>query len=105
MFRKSLAIVPALLLTLALTGTALAGGGRLSPQQKGAATKEYAKRAKAQFGPDAKVKVTYSGPTGRDADIQVLGVGGITGQQRNALLGIGTGRVVVHQKPALVKKQ
>jgi hypothetical protein len=102
MFRRLLAIVP-VLITLSLAGEALANR-KVSPQQKGAATREYAKRAKRQFGPNARVKVKYAGPTGRDASVEVLGVGGITGNQPNALLGIGSGRVVVHRKPALVKK-
>jgi hypothetical protein len=105
MFRKLLSLVPALLLTVALAGDALAGGRALSPQQKAAATKEYARRAKKQFGPGAKVKVKYAGPTGRDTTVSVLGVGGLTGQQPNSLLGLATGRVVVHQKPAIVKKR
>ena len=103
MFRRLLAIVP-VLFTLSLAGEALANR-KVSPQQKGAATREYAKRAKRQFGKDVKVKVVYGGPTGRDASVEVLGVGGITGNQRDALLGTGSGRVVVHRKPALVKKQ
>jgi hypothetical protein len=105
MFRKILSLIPALLLTAALSGDALAGGRALSPQQKAAATKEYARRAKKQFGPGAKVKVKYAGPTGRDTSIEVLGVGGLTGQQPNSLLGIASGRVRTHQKPALVKRK
>jgi hypothetical protein len=105
MFRKILSLIPALLLTAALTGDALAGARALSPQQKAAATKEYARRAKKQFGPGVKVKVKYAGPTGRDASIEVLGVGGLTGQQPNSLLGLASGRVRTHQKPALVKKK
>jgi hypothetical protein len=105
MFRKFVALLPALLMTCALAGEALAGGRALSPQQKGAATREYARRAKKQYGPNVKVKVKYAGPTKRDASIEVLGVGGLTGNQPNSLLAIGTGRVVVHKKPALVKKK
>jgi hypothetical protein len=105
MFRKILSLIPALCLTAALTGDALAGARALSPQQKAAATREYARRAKKQFGPGAKVKVKYAGPTGRDTSIEVLGVGGLTGQQPNSLLGLASGRVRTHQKPALVKKK
>ena len=105
MFRKLVALVPALILSGALAGSALAGGRAISPQQKAAATKEYARRAKKQYGPGVKVKVTYGGPTRRDANIEVLGVGGLTGTQPNSLLGIGTGRVVVHKKATLVKKK
>jgi hypothetical protein len=105
MFRQILSLVPVLLLTAALSGDALAGGRALSPQQKSAATREYARRAKKQFGPGAKVKVKYAGPTGRDARIEVLGVGGLTGQQPNSLLGLADGRVRIHQKAALVKKK
>jgi hypothetical protein len=105
MFRKLVALLPAVLLTCALAGDALAGGRAISPQQKAAATKEYARRARKQFGRGVKVKVKYDGPTRRDATIEVLGVGGLTGNQPDALLGIGTGRVVVHRKPALVKKK
>ena len=105
MFRKILSLIPALLLTAALTGDALAGARALSPQQKSAATRQYARRAKKQFGPGAKVKVKYAGPTGRDTSIEVLGVGGLTGQQPNSLLGLASGRVRTHQKPALVKKK
>lgn len=103
MFRRLLSIVPALFLTVALAGSA-AAAGRLSPQQKAAATKDYKKLAQKQFGPGVGVKVKYSGKTDRDARVTVHGTGGITGTQQNALLGIGTGRVVVHRKPALVKK-
>ncbi len=105
MFRKILSLISALCLTAALTGDALAGGRQLSPQQKAAATREYARRAVKQFGPGAKVKVKYAGPTGRDTSIQVLGVGGLTGQQPNSLIGLASGRVRTHQKPALVKKK
>ena len=105
MFRKFVALLPALLVICALAGDALAGGRSISPQQKSAATKEYARRAKKQYGPGVKVKVKYSGPTRRDASIEVLGVGGLTGNQPNSLLAIGTGRVVVHKKQALVKKK
>ena len=105
MFRKILSLIPVLCLTVALTGDALAGGRALSPQQKSAATREYARRAKKQFGPGAKVKVKYAGPTGRDTSIEVLGVGGLTGQQPNSLIGIASGRVRTHQAPALVKKK
>lgn len=105
MFRKLVALVPALLLTAALAGDAAAAPRAISPQQKAAATKEYARRARKQFGPGAKVKVRYDGPTRRDASIEVLGVGGLTGQQPNSLIGIGTGRVVVHKKPGLVKQK
>ena len=105
MFRKLVALVPALILSGALAGSALAGGRAISPQQKAAATKEYARRAKKQYGPGVRVKVKYNGPTKRDASIEVLGVGGLTGNQPNSLLGLGTGRVVVHRKATLVKKK
>ncbi len=105
MFRKLVALVPALILSGALAGSALAGGRAISPQQKAAATKEYARRAKKQYDPGVRVKVKYDDPTKRDASIEVLGVGGLTGTQPNSLLGFGSGRVVVHKKAALVKKK
>ena len=77
----------------------------LTRQQKSAATRAYTALAKKQFGPAAKVTVKYSGKNLRQADIRVTGVGGLTGQQPNAFLGSGRGRVVVHQKQAIVRKQ
>ena len=105
MLRRISRIVPALVLFLfAFGSTALAAGPKLNRGQKSAATKAYAKRAKQQFPSATGVKVKYGGPTGRDASIQVLGVGGMTGQQQDALIGIGTGRVTVHRTPKAGRK-
>src|SRR5436190_75027 len=102
MFR-SLLIISALV--MAMAGSALAGGRALSPQQKSAATRAYKARAEKQFGEGVGVRVSYVGPTGRDANIVVLGVGGLTGTQPNSRIGVGRGRVVVHTKPSVIKKQ
>lgn len=100
MLRRLIATLPVLALLFLASSVDAAP---LTRQQKAAATRSYAKLAKKQFGPDAKVTVTYSGKNLRQANVKVTGVGGLTGRQPNSLLGFGQGRVVVHEKPAVVK--
>jgi len=104
MLRRLVSIIPALVLCLAFTASAIAGGKRLTPQQKSAATKSFKKQALARGYSADRIEVKYGGPTGRDASISVFGVGGMTGQQPDTLLATGEGRVTVHQKPVKGRK-
>ncbi|HUS67275.1 MAG TPA: hypothetical protein VMZ28_22210 [Kofleriaceae bacterium] len=104
MFRRLVSIIPALIICLALSATALAGGKQLTPQQKSAATKAFKKRALAAGYSATNVRVKYAGPTGRDAEISVVGVGGMTGQQPDTLLATARGRVTIHEKPVNGRK-
>jgi hypothetical protein len=103
MFRSFTSVVPALILSFAFGGSALAGGARaLTPQQKSAATRQYKAKAAQQYGSARGTKVTY---TGRSAYIELVGTGGITGSQPNTVLATGSGRVTIHQKPSVIAKK
>jgi hypothetical protein len=101
MLRSFASVIPALVLSFAFGGSALAGSRGLSPQQKSAATRQFQAKAHKQFGPNAgKAKVTY---TGRKAAIDLVGVGGVTGRQPNTVVAVGSGKVTIHEKPSVIK--